>query len=311
MERVALLTGARGLIGRHAIGALLECGFAVHAVSRGPGGNGHDGAVIWHRADLTDASAARDLLARVRPTHLLHLAWYVEHGAFWVSPENDVWRRASLAILDAFEGERVVCAGTCAEYDWSSPGGTFDELASPLGPTTPYGVAKDSLRREAQSRCAARGVSFAWGRIFFLHGPGEHPERLVPSVTLALLAGRAARCTDGRQVRDFMHASDVARGFAALLASDVDGPVNVASGEGVAVAQLVVWIGEALDRPELIELGALPNRPGEPERIVARIERLRDEVRFNPAFTAREAIEQTVRWWERREGARESPPGGR
>lgn len=305
MARV-LLTGARGFVGRHAIGALLERGFAVDAVSSQPLTDAGDGA-RWHRADLTDARATRELVARVAPTHLLHLAWYVEHGAFWSSPENDRWLAASLALLDAFDGERAVCAGSCAEYDWSTAG-PLVELTSPIHPQTPYGVAKDALRRAAQDRLAQRGVSFAWGRIFFLHGPGEHPDRLVPSVTRSLLAGRPARCTDGHQVRDFLHTADAARAFAALLAADVEGPVNIASGEGVSVATLVGWIGEAVGRPKLVELGALPARPGEPERLVADVARLREEVAFTPTFGPRAAIEQTVSWWARQEGVRASPP---
>jgi len=308
MARV-LLTGARGFIGRHAVAALLERGFEVEAVSSQPLHAAPDGA-RWHRADLTDARRARELVARLAPTHLLHLAWYVEHGAFWTSPENDRWLAASLVLIDAFEGERVVCAGTCAEYDWSA-GGTLDETRSPIAPATPYGVAKDALRRAAQERLAARGIAFAWGRLFFLHGPDEDPRRLVPSVTRALLAGTPARCTDGRQIRDFLHTSDAARGFAALLASTVEGPVNVASGEPVSVAQLVGWIGEAVGRPELIELGALPSREGEPAELVADVRRLRDEVGFAPTYAPRAAIEQTVSWWARRGAARGSLPGER
>jgi len=309
MGRIALLTGARGFVGRHAIETLLALGFEVHCVTSRPEAPSGDG-VHWHRADLTDSAAASELLARVRPSHLLHLAWYVEHGAFWTSPENDRWLAASLVLLDHFSGERVVCAGTCAEYEWSA-GGTFDELRSPIRPRTPYGLAKDALRAAAQERLGRRGIAFAWGRIFFLHGPGEHPDRLVPSVTRALLAGEPARCTDGRQVRDFLHSSDAGHAFAALLGSDVEGPVNVASGDGVSVGELVGWIGDALGHPELIELGALPSRPDEPERLVADVGRLRDEVGFRPAFGPRAAIEQTVSWWARQEDVRASRRAGR
>ena len=309
MARV-LLTGARGFVGRHAIGALLARGLEVDAVSAHDV-DGLDGGARWHRADLRDADAARALVLRLRPTHLLHLAWYVEHGKFWASPENARWLDASLALFDAFDGERVVCAGTCAEYDWTAVTGALDEQRSPIGPTTPYGVAKDALRRTAAERLAARGITFAWGRIFFLHGPGEHPGRLVPSVVRSLLAGAPARCTDGRQVRDFLHSSDAGRAFSALLASEVEGAVNVASGVPVTVAQLVTWIGELVGRPELVELGALPRRAGEPERLVAAVRRLRERVGFVPAYGPREAIEQSVSWWARREGARASLPAER
>ena len=310
MARV-LVTGARGFVGRHAAHELVARGFEVHAVSAHPVAPAA-GEVRWHQTDLTDAGAARGLLRRVRPTHLLHLAWYVEHGAFWTSPENDRWLAASRALFDAFEGERVVAAGSCAEYDWANPAPTLDERSSPLGPATPYGRAKDALRRTAAERLPARGVSFAWGRLFFLHGPDEHPDRLVPSVARALLAGEPARCTDGRQIRDFLHASDAGAGFAALLASGaVDGPVNIASGEAVSVATLVGWIGEALGRSELIELGALPSRPAEPARLVANVTRLEAEVGFRPALDPRAAVERSVEWWAARAAARSFSPDDR
>jgi nucleoside-diphosphate-sugar epimerase len=299
MTRV-MLTGARGFVGRPAIAVLRAQGFAIDAVSSQPV-QGDDDGTRWHQADLTDPHAVRELVARLRPTHLLHLAWHGEHRSVWTSAENERWLDASLVLLDAFDGERVVCAGTCAEYDWTR-NGTLDEASSPILPQTPYGIAKDALRAAAQERLDARGVSFAWARMFFLHGPHEHPDRLVASVTRALLAGVPARCTDGQQVRDFLHSSDAAGALAALLASDVQGPVNVASGEAVSVAQLVGWIGDELGRSELIELGALARRPGDPERLVADVARLREEVGFTPAYRPREAISQTVRWWARQGG---------
>jgi nucleoside-diphosphate-sugar epimerase len=292
-----LITGARGFIGRHAPAELLLRGYEVHAVTSQVPARSTEG-IEWHHADLTDPRAVRSLLGAVEPTHLLHFAWYVEHGVFWTSPQNERWREASLALLGAFEGQRAVFVGSCAEYDWD-PGGVLSESDTPIAPRTPYGIAKDALRAEAEARCAARDVSFAWGRVFFVHGPDEHPNRLVASVTRSLLRGEPAPCSDGRQVRDFMHTSDVARGFVALLDSEVRGPVNVASGEGVPVAQVVGWIGAAVGRPELIELGALPNGPDEPPVLVADVARLRNEVGYEPIFTPRRAVEETVRWWSR------------
>ena len=135
----------------------------------------------------------------MRPSHLLHLAWYVEHGAFWTSPENERWLAASLVLLDHFYGERVVVRRHVREYDWSA-GGTFNELSSPIRPRTPYGLAKDAAATQRRRSVSGAGASsFAWGRIFFLHGPGEHPDRLVPSVARSLLAGEPARCTEGRR----------------------------------------------------------------------------------------------------------------
>jgi nucleoside-diphosphate-sugar epimerase len=265
-----LVTGSGGFIGRRTLAPLAARGFEV----------------LRNTEDLLAPGAAERVIAAVQPTHLLHLAWYAEHGKFWTSPENVRWVEASLALLRAFAaggGQRAVVAGTCAEYDWTVGDGTLREDA-PLRPATLYGSAKAGLNEVAGAFAAGAGCSFAWGRVFFLYGPDEAPGRLFASVARSLLAGEPARTSSGEQVRDFLHADDVAAAFVALTDSSVTGPVNLASGVPVAVRDLVAEIALATDRAELLELGALPQRPGEPPRIVADVRRLREEVGFRPEF---------------------------
>lgn len=297
MSRV-LVTGATGFIGRHTLAPLVAAGHEVHAVSSRTRAPESDG-VVWHQADLlTDAT----VVGEVAPEALLHLAWYAEHGKFWTAPENVRWVEASLALLRAFAesgGRRAVLAGTCAEYDWSVTG-PLTEDSTPLRPATLYGAAKHGLHTVAAAFAERAGLSLAWGRVFFLFGPGEVPERLVPSVARALLAGQHARTTAGMQLRDFLHVEDVARALAALIASDVSGPVNVASGEGVTLRHVIELIAQATGRPELLQLGALEQRPGEPESLVADATRLRNEVGFVPRVALPDGIHQTVEWWRTR-----------
>ena len=265
---------------------LLREGHEVRAVSR-------------HEADLLEPGAAAALMSETRPERLLHFAWYAEPGKYWTSPENVRWVEASLALLRAFAeagGERAVMAGTCAEYDWDVPG-VMSEQSQPIAPRTLYGHAKNALREVAEAFAAQTGLSFAWGRIFFLYGPGEHPDRLVSSIARALVAGEEAKTSEGSQVRDFMAVEDVARAFCALLASDVRGAVNVGSGEAVTVRAVVDEVGRAAGRPELVRAGALPQREGEPPEIVADVRRLRDEVGFAPRLGLAEGIGRTVDWW--------------
>jgi nucleoside-diphosphate-sugar epimerase len=133
--------------------------------------------------------------------------------------------------------------------------------------------------------------------VFLLYGAGEHERRLVAQVARALLSGEEAPTSDGAQLRDFMHADDVAAGFAALLDSEVEGPVNVASGQAVSIADVLALIAGATGRPELLRLGALARRDGEPELLVADVRRLRDEVGFTPSVALEQGIAETVDAW--------------
>ena len=252
-------------------------------------------AVGRRDVDLLDPDATSRFVEELRPTHLLHFAWYAEPGAFWQSPENERWRAASVQLLDAFAasgGTRAAVAGTCAEYDWSGSG-ILSEASTPLVPRTPYGAAKNALRAAAE----AMSISLAWGRIFFLYGPHEDERRLVASVTRALLAGEPARTTHGRQVRDFLHVADVGDAFAALLDSGVEGAVNIGSGERVAVSDIVQRIAALVGRPELVELGARAAPTDEPALLVADVGRLRDDVGWRPSRSLDDGLRETVEWW--------------
>jgi nucleoside-diphosphate-sugar epimerase len=281
-ERRALVTGATGLVGSRTLAPLAALGFSVHAIGRRPPGSAVDG---FHRADLLDRNRVRAVLDAVRPTHLLHCAWYVAHGTFWAALENVDWIATTVALArDAADRglTRFVGVGSCAEYDWSDGGAAPRREDDPLLPSTLYGRSKAATSAILRDLLGPFGVSLAWGRLFHLYGPGEPPERLVPSVVRSLLAGREARIGPGEAVRDFMHVADAGAALAALVASDADGAVNLASGETVTVAWVAQRLGELVGRPDLIRIGALPARPGEPAAMQARVDRLRTEVGFLP-----------------------------
>ncbi len=294
-----VVTGASGFIGRASLGPLAARGFEVHAVSSRAQREAVPG-VTWHTHDLLVPGEPVRLIEAVRPSHLLHLAWYAKPGKYWGAPENVDWVSASAALVRAFDrngGERFVGAGTCAEYALSP--GDCDERATALAPSTLYGICKHALHTVVDALATGR-FSAAWGRIFFLYGPHEPESRLVPGVILALLDRREALCTAGTQVRDFMHVDDVAAAFAALVDSAVDGGVNIASGRPVAIADVVRTIASQLDAESLVRLGARPIPGSELPSITAATARLRDEVGFAESKSLEQGIAETIEWWRGR-----------
>jgi nucleoside-diphosphate-sugar epimerase len=309
-----LVTGASGFIGRWSVPALLRFGYEVHAVRSGASSRGapdeHRGLpdelrrATLHTADLLDAAEVDELLREVKPTHLLHFAWIATPGVYWSSPDNFRWLSASEHLLRAFRlngGRRVMMAGSCAEYDWARVG-VCEETGSPLaseaaGALSPYAGCKIALQSTLADFGRKEHLSTAWGRIFFQFGPYESAERLVPSVIRNLLLNREAPSSHGNQIRSFLHAADVGEAFAAVLDSELEGPVNIGSDERIAIKDLLARISRQVGRADLLRVGARPAAPGEPPLLVPDICRLRDEAGWRPRFTLDQGLSDAIAWW--------------
>ena len=297
-----LLTGAAGFIGSHVARLLVAEGHHVIAVIR-------PGADRWRltdveskldviEADLTELAAIAPRIRAKRPEICIHLAWKGWSG----KAEADA-NLTSLGIsvellrtMPDLECPRFVAAGTCFEYPLTS-----SRLAetTPLAPHDLYGVCKKSLFEVAQHFSALTGVEVATPRIFYSYGPYEDARRLVPSITRSLLGGEAAKVTPGEQVRDYLHVEDIASAIWAVASSGATGAVNIASGEAVTIAQIARRLGELIGRPELVRIGELQYREGEPMHILSDATRLRRELGFEPRYDLDRGLQQTIDWWRK------------
>jgi nucleoside-diphosphate-sugar epimerase len=292
-----LITGASGFVGRQVLAYLLGRGISAFVVGRTR--PDVEGAFEWLQLDLLLRQSPEEAVGWAKPHLIIHLAWFVQQGAFWNSELNADWVRASVALARAAaQGglKRFVGIGTCYEYEWPAQG-DCDEHTTPIRPSTTYGVSKDAARQALSDEFSSWAIDFAWARLFFLFGPHEAPTRLVPSVCRALAGGREANCSRGLAVRDFMDVRDAGRAIGQLALSHMTGPVNIASGESTSVAQVAQLLGELAKRPDLIRLGALPDRPGEPPRITA-TSRLRSELGFQPYLSLREGLRDALSMWK-------------
>jgi nucleoside-diphosphate-sugar epimerase len=180
------------------------------------------------------------------PDVLIHLAWgglpnYTSPHHF--EEELPAQYRFLKALVESGL-KNLVVTGTCFEYGMQS--GPLSEYIE-ARPNTPYGFAKDMLRRQLQYLQEITPFNLTWTRLFYVYGEGQANNSLLPQLKKAVERGdRAFNMSGGEQLRDYLPITQVAEDIVLLAAARRDnGVVNVCSGKPISVRRLVeAWIEE-------------------------------------------------------------------
>jgi nucleoside-diphosphate-sugar epimerase len=197
-------------------------------------------------------------------------------GTYMSSTDNLEWLQSSLALTAAFgdaHGARFVGAGSASEY--AAGHERCSEDLTPIRPAWLYGKCKAACWAGIEAAAQAYRFSAAWGRIFFVYGPGDPPGRLIPSLISAFRDKRPIETTDGRQLRDFIYTSDAADLLVRLLLAPDEGAFNIGTGHPTAIRQVIERIADHYGARDLLHIGAIEHREGEQPALVADMTKVR------------------------------------
>ena len=234
------ITGATGFIGQHVRNVLAKTDNDVVLVVRYVERVGDKSA----REEIVaaDLSQARTDWFELfgRPDVVLHLAWgglpnYMD--CYHVDVELPTQLRFLTALIKSGL-KKLVVTGTCYEYGLSSGALSEDQETNP---NTPYGIAKDRLRKELFELRSTQHFDLTWARIFYPYGEGQSEKSLYPQLMKAI-SNNEKKFTmgSGRQVLDFIPVEKVASALLLFLtASNCRDVVNIGSGKPQSVADFV------------------------------------------------------------------------
>lgn len=301
----AFVTGASGFLGAHLVRRLIAAGAEVAILVRDPQRMLRLQTLhmplsnVWV-GDVLDREQVQAALAEWQPEVVYHLAAAGVNPAA-STPAEVVQSNVlgTLNVLEACRGlaiRRFVYAGSCAEY---GSGRDLSEDRLPA-PTNVYGASKAAAGLLVQTYGRTYGLPTVWLRPFMIYGPLERRSRLVIHTILTALSGEDVRMTGGEQERDFVYVEDVVEGF--VRAADDTYPaavgetINLSSGEGVPIREVVALILEIMGHPVKAVLGALPYREGEMWQQSGDNTRARRLLGWAPRVGLREGLERTIAW---------------
>lgn len=291
-----LVTGASGHLGAHVVRVLLAQGHQVTGFVRASSN-------CWRLADLLpQLELIRDDCVAVERNHaevVFHLAW----SGVTAGLRDDVELMQSnvalgLSLLEAARRGGCRCwVGLGSQAEYGPVAGVLREDL-PLRPNTAYGAAKVRLATEAEQRCLAAGMRFAWLRLCAAYGPMDDERHLIPSVILKLLAKQKPMLTLGEQKWDYLYVDDAAAAIC-RVGSDANahGTFNLAAGQSRRVREIVEMIRELIDPCLPLGFGELPD---ESRQLEVDIDRLTMATGWRPRVALRDGLQRTVSWYSAR-----------
>ncbi len=240
------VTGASGFIGRHVLAELERRLVEATVVLRPTSIDSLSRAKLAVvRMDLRNPPTnAFELMGA--PDVLLHLAWgglpnYKSRQH--VEQELPAQYRFLKGLVESGL-KNLLVTGTCFEYGMQS-GLLREDMETQ--PSNPYGLAKDTLRRQLESLKSARSFALTWVRLFYLYGDGQAASSLLPQLRGAVKRGdKIFNMSGGAQLRDYLPVTEVAQCLVSLALGNRDnGIVHVCSGKPISIRSLVEgWIQE-------------------------------------------------------------------
>ncbi|MFF4049246.1 UDP-glucose 4-epimerase GalE [Streptomyces chartreusis] len=314
-----LITGGAGYIGAHVARAMTGAGERVLVLDDLSAGYP---ARLPEDVPLVEGSSLDgDLLKRVFAEHsvtgVVHLAARKQVAESVAQPtryyRENVGGLTTLLEAVAEAGiKRFLFSSSAAVY--GNPDVDLITEDTECAPVNPYGETKLAGEWLVRAAGRAHGISTVCLRYFNVAGAAS-PEladtgvfNIVPMVFDRLTRGEAPRIfgddyptPDGTCVRDYIHVADLAEAHLAaarrLGEADARGDltVNIGSGEGVSVRELITVIGEVSGdrRPAVVE----PRRPGDAPRAVASAALAAEQLGWTARRGVREMVESAWAGW--------------
>jgi UDP-glucose 4-epimerase len=317
-----LVTGGAGYIGSHVVRQLGEAGEQVVVLDNLA--KGFRQAVTAGElvvGEVGDHALVSRLLAERGVDTVMHFA------AHTIVPEsvalplkyygnNTCSTRNLLQACIENHVRHFIFSSTAAVYGIPEDGYAGED--SPTRPINPYGTSKLMSEWMLRDVAAANPLSYVALRYFNVAGadPGGRIGQATPGATLLTkvaceaMVGKRSHVSvfgtdyptpDGTGVRDYLHVEDLAsahlRALDYLRAAGRSVTLNVGYGHGYSVREVLGMVETVGGKPLVIREEA--RRPGDPAYLVARAERIRTELGWEPRYDDLRAIVSNSLAWER------------
>jgi dTDP-glucose 4,6-dehydratase len=302
-----LITGGAGFIGSALVAQLAQRGDRVVVLDKltyaGHKQNLDGVECELVEGDILDAELLKTVFAQRAFDAVIHAAAesHVDNSIAGSAAFIETNVVGTHRMLEAARHAKVKCfvhVSTDEVYGALGADGIFT-THSPMQPNSPYAASKAASDHLARSWFKTYGLPVVITRCCNNYGPRQHPEKLIPRMlTNAQKGEKLPVYGDGKQVREWIHVDDHARGIIAALERGTPGEVyHLGSGEERQNIELVELLCDLIGNNSRGLITHVADRPGHDFRYALDIGATERAIGFKPAIPFKDGIAQTVQWY--------------
>lgn len=290
-----VVTGASGFIGSRLCRKLLENGNEVHGIYYNSEKSKLIPNVIWWKCDVSKFNETKELLLKINPDYIFHLASYVQgsRNIDLILPTFKYNLESTINILvttKELNCKKIVLSGSMEE---------LDESDLKRIPSSPYAAAKEASTSYAKMFHALYQIPVVIARIFMVYGPEQKDiKKLVPYTILSLKQNKALQFTSGSRNIDWIYVDDVISGLLTIAKTpNLNGEIiDLGTGKLALVKDIVRKLIKIQKSDITPKFGDLPDRVFENTK-VANVQGTESKINWKPKISLDEGLELTTKWY--------------
>lgn len=317
MSKKVLVTGADGFIGSHLCERLIDEGYEVKAFVYYNSFNSWGWLDSLNKykkkeldvfsGDIRDPNGVRKAMEGI--DKVFHLAALIAIPFSYHSPDSyvDTNIKGTLNILQGakeLNTKRVLITSTSEVYG-SAKYVPIDEK-HPLQGQSPYSATKIGADKLAESFYRSFNLPLTIVRPFNTYGPRQSARAVIPTIITQLLCGeKEIKLGSLTPTRDFNYVKDTINGFLEISKCDntIGEEINIATSKEISIKELANEIIKVINKDAKIICDEERLRPEKSEvnRLLGSNEKIKDLTSWEPKFTFKEGIKETIDWFRKPE----------
>jgi dTDP-glucose 4,6-dehydratase len=325
-----LVTGGAGFIGSNFVRYLLQAEPDIHIINLDaltyagslenlkdlPDADRH----TFVHGDITDRQLVEGIFQRYPIDTVVHFAAESHVDRSILGPGQFVQTNiiGTFTLLEAarqawlvqklvpIEQARFHHVSTDEVFGSLSPTATAFTETTPYAPRSPYAASKASSDHLVRAYFHTYGLPVSITNCSNNYGPYQFPEKLIPLMILNALTGRPLPVYgDGKQVRDWLFVEDHCEAIYRVITQGQPGQTyNVGGDNQPTNLEIIHAICEVLDelvpnspyKPHESLVQFVTDRPGHDRRYDMNIDRIGEELGWEPRESLQSGLRKTVEW---------------